>query len=294
MLRDTRRTRVVLGVLLLVSFLLITLDLRGGEKSPVSAARGAALAVFSPIERGASAIVRPVTGAIRSGWPGSRNELTELRRENAELRRELRTTENQRHRAQQLDALLRIINLGHYRTIPAQVIAFGNAQGFSWTVTIDAGAQDGIEPDMTVINGDGLIGRVTTVAPAAATVLLAIDPTSSVGARLAGSAELGIATGQGSQPIKLQLLNGQADVQPGDQLVTFGSDGQRPFVPGVPLGEVASVARTPGALTRSALITPYVNFTALDLVGVVVPPVRKDPRDALLPAKAPIQPEQRS
>ena len=42
---------------------------------------------------------------------------------------------------------------------------------------------------------------------------------------------------------------------------------------------------TPGSQTRTAVVAPYVDFTSLDLVGVVVEPPRKDPRDAVLPPK---------
>ena len=55
-------------------------------------------------------------------------------------------------------------------------------------------------------------------------------------------------------------------------------------MPGVPVGVVGTVEKTPGSLTRSATIKPYVDFTAIDLVGVVVQPPRRDPRDAVLPA----------
>ena len=89
--------------------------------------------------------------------------------------------------------------------------------------------------------------------------------------------------GKGGQPMTLQLLNAQATVKKGDRLVTFGSQGSRPFVPGVPIGVVHQIEQTPGALTRTATITPYVDFTALDLLGVVVQPPRRDPRDAVLP-----------
>jgi len=66
-------------------------------------------------------------------------------------------------------------------------------------------------------------------------------------------------------------------------MVTFGSQGDTPYVPGVPVGEVVRVEGTPGSQTRTAVVAPYVDFTALDLVGIVVEPPRKDPRDAVLP-----------
>jgi rod shape-determining protein MreC len=141
---------------------------------------------------------------------------------------------------------------------------------------------------MTVLNGDGLVGRVKTVGPTTATVLLAVDPASSVGVRLEGSMEVGFTTGQGiddGSRLDLQLLDGQSTVLRGDRLVTFGSQGDTPYVPGVPVGEVLSVRGSPGSQTRTATVAPYADFTALDLVGVVVEPPRKDPRDAVLPPR---------
>ena len=55
-----------------------------------------------------------------------------------------------------------------------------------------------MRPDMTVLNGDGLVGRVKTVGPSTSTVLLAVDPESSVGVRLEGTMEVGFTTGQGA------------------------------------------------------------------------------------------------
>jgi rod shape-determining protein MreC len=172
--------------------------------------------------------------------------------------------------------------------VPAQVIAIGSAQTFSWTVTIDAGTRDGVHADMTVLDGDGLVGRVKTAGPSTATVLLAVDPESSVGVRLEGSMEVGFTTGQGigdDGALDLRLLDGQSTVAPRDRLVTFGSQGDTPYVPGVPVGVVRSVQGSPGSQTRTAVVEPYVDFTALDLVGVVVEPPRTDPRDAVLPPR---------
>lgn len=83
--------------------------------------------------------------------------------------------------------------------------------------------------------------------------------------------------------MKVSLLNGRAQVKEGDRMVTFGSQSGRPFVPGVPIGKVVEVEATPGQLTKTVMVEPYVQFTRLDLVGVVVVPPRTDPRDAVLP-----------
>lgn len=288
--RDTRRTRVLLVLLLVTSISLITLDYRGGASSPLNGLRSAAAAVFGPVEQVAAAIVSPVADAVDglSGLGDGRDEARRLRKENAELLRRLRTAEIDRSRVAELDSLLRVAGSGRYRVVPAQVIAIGAAQTFSWTATIDAGTRDGVRPDMTVLNGDGLVGRVKTAGPTTSTVLLAIDPQSSVGVRLEGSMEVGFTTGQGMRDgsdLDLQLLDGQSTVERGDRLVTFGSQGATPYVPGVPVGQIVRVRGTPGSQTRTAVVAPYVDFSALDLVGVVVEPPRKDPRDAVLPPR---------
>ncbi|CAM5449617.1 Cell shape-determining protein MreC OS=Streptomyces gougerotii OX=53448 GN=GCM10010227_08080 PE=3 SV=1 [Streptomyces diastaticus subsp. diastaticus] len=139
---------------------------------------------------------------------------------------------------------------------------------------------------MTVINGDGLVGRITTVGPHTSTVLLASDPDFTVGTRMEGSDELGFATGQGDRPLAVQLLNGKSKVKKGDRMVTFGSHADKPFVPGVPIGEVVRVDPLGGDLTRTVHIKPYVGFTKLDIVGIVVQAPREDPRDTVLPPKS--------
>ena len=289
--RDTRRTRVLLALLLASSIGLVTLDYRSsstGESSPLEDVRSAVAAVFGPVEQVAADVAGPVRDAVDSvtRLGEGADELTALRRENEELTRRLRTADLDRNRVAELDALLRLAGSGRYRVVPAQVIAIGAAQTFSWTVTIDAGTRDGVRPDMTVVNGEGLVGRVKTAGPSIATVLLAVDPDSSVGVRLEGSMEVGFTTGRGAGgQLDLRLLDGQSTVAAGDRLVTFGSQANAPYVAGVPVGQVGNVRRTPGSQTRTATVRPYVDFSALDLVGIVVQPPRSDPRDAVLPPR---------
>ncbi|MCU7824820.1 MULTISPECIES: rod shape-determining protein MreC [Streptomycetaceae] len=286
-MRDTRESRLLLILLVAVAFALITVDIKGGEDSPLGGARRAAAGLLGPVERGASGLVDPVAGTIRAVRDASTHQqrLDQITRENTELRQRLASSDTAAGRTKQLDDLLRTAGNGGYTIKAAQVIAIGAAQGFSWTITIDAGSDDGLTRDMTVINGQGLVGRVTTVAPTTATVLLASDPGFTAGTRLEGSDEIGFAAGQGSSPMRVQLLNGRAQVKAGDRVVTFGSQSGRPFVPGVPVGRVVEVQATPGELTKTILVEPYVQFTRLDLVGVVVVPPRSDPRDGVLPPK---------
>lgn len=199
-MRDTKESRLLLVLLVAIAFALITVDIRGGRNSPVDGARHAAAAVFGPVEDGLSGVVDPVGDAVSAVRDsGTRHDrLATLEKENAALKAKLGSDDRNRSRLKQLDKLMKIAGEGQYAIKGAQVIAIGSAQGFSWTITIDAGADDGIKRDMTVLNGDGLVGRVTTVGPGTSTVLLANDPDFTVGTRIEGNDELGFASGQGT------------------------------------------------------------------------------------------------
>jgi rod shape-determining protein MreC len=281
-----------LVLLVAIAFALITVDIRGGDQSPLRGVRTAAASVFGPVENGVADAVNPVGNAIAAVQDSAsrHNRIAALEHQNELLKAQLGSNTVTRNKAAEVDHLLRIAGAGQYGIKAAQVIAIGAAQGFSWTVTIDAGANDGIQRDMTVINGDGLVGRVSTVGPSTSTVLLAIDPQLTVGTRMENSMELGFGTGQGDRPIRVELLNGRADVHNGDRLVTFGSVADKPFVPGVPLGKVVSIDHGGGGLMKSIEVQPFVSFTSLDIVGVVVVPPRTDPRDTVLPPKPRVKP----
>lgn len=286
-MRDTRESRLLLVLLIAIAFALITVDIRGGEDSPVDGARGAAATVFGPIENGVASAVDPVGNAIAAVRDSSErhDRIAQLEKDNAALKAKLGSDDRNSSRLTQLDKMLKTAGAGQYGIKGAEVIAIGAAQGFSWTVTIDVGSNDGITRDMTVLNGDGLVGRVTTVGSNTATVLLANDPDFTVGTRMESTDELGFASGQGDQPFRVELLNGKAKIKNGDRLVTFGSQADKPFVPGVPVGVVSRVDPSGGDLTRTIYVKPYVSFTKLDIVGVVVQTPSKDPRDAVLPPK---------
>ena len=286
-MRDTRESRLLLVLLIAIAFALITVDIRGGEDSPLDGARRGAAAVFGPIENGVSSAVDPLGNAIAAVRDsGERHDrIARLERDNAALRAKLGSDDRDRSRLKQLAKMLKTAGTGQYGIKGAEIIAIGAAQGFSWTATIDIGANDGIKRDMTVLNGDGLVGRVTTVGSNTATVLLATDPDFTVGTRMESTDELGFASGQGDRQLRVELLNDKAKIKKGDRLVTFGSQADKPFVPGVPVGVVSRVDPSGGDLTRTVYVKPYVGFSRLDIVGVVVAAPREDPRDTVLPPK---------
>ena len=283
-MRDTRRTRIVLAVLLLTAFTFITLDARGGEGSILDRVRDSASSVLGPIERAAGAVVNPVSDFIEglTSIGSNADDIAALEAENDELRRQLLTDDWDRGRVEELDKLLEVSSIGQYKIVPAQVVAVSSESGYARAVTVDAGTRDGIRRDMTVLNGDGLVGRVTSVGPTTSTVLLISDPQFTVAARVAYSRETGWYDGAGFEPGNLTLIDPQAAVEVGNNILTLGSEDGRPFVAGVPIGRVTEVIATPGALSRQALVEPFANLTALSIVGIVVEPPRRNPRDALI------------
>jgi rod shape-determining protein MreC len=284
-MHDTRRVRLVLAVLLVAAIALITIDFRDGG---TSSARGAGSGIFGPVERVASDVTSPVSSVFDwvTGGPSSDSKIASLQAANAKLRAELSQAQLSKADESQLSALLRLAGQGGYKVVAASVIAAG--QDYSDTVTLDVGHKDGVRAHETVLNGQGLVGTVTQVSSDTSTVLLATDAVSVVGARMAGNDQIGSITGTGkslSGPtmLQLKLFDGNAILQVGQDLVTFGSVHNTPYVPGVPIGQVTKVEGNAGSLTQTALVKPFVNFTSLGVVGVVVGGPAQDPHDAVLP-----------
>ncbi|MDP9466915.1 MAG: rod shape-determining protein MreC [Actinomycetota bacterium] len=271
-----RGPRLLLVLLLLTAFTLTALDARSGDGSPFEALRRGVDTVLGPAQRTLGGAVTRIAGA----FDGESEADERLQEENARLQAELRRTDDLRRRVRELDELLRLRDYGSYPMVPARVSAKGSAFGFQSTVTIDAGSSDGIEPGQTVVDGDGLLGRTVRVGPFTATVLLLTDPGFTVGARLDRQGTVGLATGTGNG-LELVLVEG-GRLQEGDALLTTGSD---TFVPGVPVGRVTSVDN--GRLVSTAQVDPFVDVTALDLVGVVTEPPRSTPRVPLQPSPRP-------
>jgi rod shape-determining protein MreC len=277
-LDDRRRpSRPLLVALLLASASVITLDYHGGDDSPVEPARRVVGEALGPVESAAAAVVRPITAV--PDWFRShdslRAELTSLEAENAELRSRVATSGYDRNRLEEYDGLTATAETLGFALVPARVVGLGPSQSFSRTVTIDAGSDAGVRPDQTVLNNDGLVGRVLRVTRTTATVLLIIDTGSVVGGRVGESMEMGFLRGRGalgdSGKLDLELVDKAEVPSRRDTVVTWGSQSGAPYVSGVPVGEITAVFSSVRETSQRAVIEPYVDFGSLDLVGVVVP-----------------------
>ncbi|HEX9031541.1 MAG TPA: rod shape-determining protein MreC [Streptosporangiaceae bacterium] len=289
-MRDTRRTRLLLSIALATALALIAIDYSSGSSSVVGTVRDLGGSLLGGSERTASTVTGPVGRFIDSGLAGSGGSgarVAALQQQVIRLRAELSAASLRKSQYRQLDRLLQVAGKGGYRVVAASVIAFG--QGYQQTVTLDAGSADGVRPQQTVIDGSGLVGRVVAVSGSTCTVQLASDPGSVVGVRLAPGGQIGWVTGggrsgSGAGLLRLQVLDAQA-LAIGTPLVTAASVRDRPFVPGVPVGTIVSVRNRSGALTGQALVRPYADFSALNVVGIVIAPPRRNPRYSVLPPR---------
>ncbi len=184
------------------------------------------------------------------------NELDNLRQENERLKELLNYADT----------------VEDYERVTAPVI--GRSQGIWFNqFTVGAGRNQGVEEDMAVINGAGLVGRVTSVSANTCKVTAIIDSTSDVSVIVERTRDYGfvrglLEAGGGDDTMELYFLPMGNDLVPGDVLVTSGADGV--FPRGLSVGSVLEVSRSSeDAEDRDALVSPTVDFLRLEEVVIL-------------------------
>jgi rod shape-determining protein MreC len=265
--RLTRRQRVAAIALAAVAAALLTLDLTGGS---LDTAHGGVRGLLGSLYRGTDTVLGPVRHFVQGVPHAGSNEtrVHALEHENAALRKRLADTAADRHTAAELDRLHLAATDGHYKVLPARVLAISPAEGFDWTVTIDTGSADGVRVGQSVTDGDGLVGRVLHADTSTSVVLLSVDPGAGVGARDLRTGEVGVATGMGTDGFRFRPLDPKAKLRAGDQLDT-GPSGSSSYVAGLAIGRITAV-RVAATGARVAFARPTTSPTALDLVGVIL------------------------
>lgn len=272
MYRRTGRGRLLLLAFLALSIVVITLDFRQNGEGPLERAKDVSSAIVTPIQRGLTAVFTPV-----GNFFSSVSELSNLRDENAVLRNQVEEMEQKITEADSIVAenerLAELQELdASYPTmerVSARVIGRPPAN-YKWAVTIDKGSNAGIAQDQAVIDPDGLVGKVIRVSEDTATVLLLIDPQANAKARITGERYAGAVGGNGaSEELTLRFIDTDANVEVGDEVVTAGYD-LGIFPPSIPIGTVATVDSQEAALEQDIGVDPYVDFTTLDFVQVII------------------------
>jgi len=289
-MRNGGRARLLLVILIVTSLFLITLDLRGVKV--IDGFKQGSQTIMSPFQRAGSTVFSPVKNFFSdvTHLGRTRKQIEKLEAENANLKQKLINRKSADAQLKQLKNILDLAGTAGYKIVNAKVISHGSSQSFAQTLTIDSGSDAGIKKNMTVLSQNGIAGVVKDVYPSSALIQLASDPSFRIGARIAGSQQIGILSGRGSRSASLQLLDNSTTVKEGDVLLARGSIANRPFVPGVPLGYVTSVDNSAGAVAQTATVRYYTNFSTLGVVAVVLSGSGSNPGDALVPVKPRVTP----
>ena len=289
-MRNGGRARLLLVILIVTSLFLITLDLRGVKV--IDGFKQGSQTIMSPFQRAGNVVLSPVKNFFSdvTHLGRTRKQIEKLEAENANLKQKLINRKSADAQLKQLKSILDLAGTAGYKIVNAKVISHGSSQSFAQTLTIDSGSNAGIKKNMTVLSQYGIAGVVKDVYPSSALIQLASDPSFTIGARIAGTQQIGILSGRGNRSASLQLLDNSTTVKEGDVLLARGSIANRPFVPGVPLGYVTGVDNSAGAVAQTATVRYYTNFSTLGVVAVVLSGSGSNPGDALVPVKPRVTP----
>lgn len=274
--KQVRRRRAVLTLLIIGSFLLLTITYghsSGGLQRGVST-------VFSPLQTVADRALKPARDLI--DWF---DKTFDARGENSRLEAELVTVRRQAvagQEALQENAQLRkLVELDRgpalaesaYEPVTGRVIA-RSPTVWNSTVAVDVGSGDGVRVDDPVISGDGLVGLVASTQGGSAQVTLITDHASAVSAKVVPSGVQGVIRPDVGDPedLILDFIDSTKHVHDGQAVVTSGWRAQglaSLFPPGLPIGEVTSASIVEQEASQQVHLRPYADIANLDLVQVL-------------------------
>jgi rod shape-determining protein MreC len=279
------RRRAVATALVLVSLLLLTVYFRESPGGTLHDMQSTGASVLRPFEVAAERVARPFRDA--AGWFG---DVLDAKSENEKLRKQLDDYRQQAIRNQfalqdyeQLKKLLAFRDSSRfpndYRAVATRVISRAPSQ-FEQQIGIAAGSSSEIRVHDPVVTADGLVGQVTKVANEVAQVTLLTDETSAVSAldfqtQADGIVQHGVGSGE---TLVLDRVPKDQVVNRDDVLVTAGwrSDRFASIYPrGIPIGVVTSVGQTDTDLYKQVLVQPFVHFSSVRAVLVLVPKKRQ-------------------
>ncbi len=202
-----------------------------------------------------------------------RNEIENLKIENAQLQNKLDKAELSSLETDELRKLLSLKEAyPEMEFEAAQVIARDPSNWYN-TFVIDKGAVDGIATNQPVVSEDKtLVGRISEVGTTWARVITLNDPGHSAGAEVVRSGEYGIVDGDstvsGNGTFKLSFISKNANIIVGDRIVTSGLGGIYPR--GLTIGKVLEIRPDLQGISQYAVITPEANIEKLRTVLVMM------------------------
>ncbi|HEV7615167.1 MAG TPA: rod shape-determining protein MreC [Solirubrobacterales bacterium] len=273
--KQVRRRRAVLALLIVGSFVLLTITYGSGSNG---LQRGVST-IFSPLQSVADGALKPARDLVN--WF---DQTFDARGRNEDLQSELQTARKEAVGAKaalaenaQLRKLVKLDRGGAipsgYEPVTGRVIARSPTVWFS-DVTIDAGSGDGVAVDDPVVNGDGLVGTVSAVTGGSAQVTLIADHSSAVSAKVVPVAVQGVIRPNVGDPgdLILDFIDSTKHVHKGQAVVTAGWRGQgieSRFPPNLPIGEVTKASIEEQEASQQVHVRPFADLRDLDLVQVL-------------------------
>ncbi|MDO4294842.1 MAG: rod shape-determining protein MreC [bacterium] len=261
---------VLIALSVLCGLMLGLTSLNGSAVEPLRSTIGYLLV---PLQSGVNAAGSVVYHQLQD-WSRMKQALDE----NAQLKEQiaLLTEENNRLGQEQyeLRRLQELYELDQeylqYHKVAARVIAKDSGNWFQ-VFRINKGSNDGIQVNMNVLSGAGLVGIVTDVGANYATVRSIIDDSSNVSAMSMQTGENCIVSGDLRlfEEGKLRVNHVQKDdaIQAGDRLVT--SNISDVFLPGILIGYITELTIDANNLTKSGYLIPAADFDDLQEVLVI-------------------------
>jgi rod shape-determining protein MreC len=268
----------VLVALIVVSLILISISFSEAQSGPLHTMQRGISAVVSPIEEGAERALKPIRDLVN--WFDetfdARGENEALRDEVAELRGELSQAQSAVGENEEFRKLLDLAptpELGGFDPVTGRVINRSPTVWYS-TVTIDKGSSSGIAVNDPVINGDGLVGRVSEVTGGTAQVTLITDHRSAVSARLLPDGPSGVVEPEVGDPddLLLDFIDNDEQIKEGQELITAGWSNGRissAYPEGIPLGRVMDATIGEQGSFQEVHVRPFADIRNLDIVQVL-------------------------
>jgi rod shape-determining protein MreC len=280
-----QRVPIWLGILLLTNLVIMAVDARDSTTQQ-RLLRVWVQALVSPAQSISSGASGAGTNFFRQivNFRSTANENERLKQQLANAELELRNARQAAAENEQLKGLLNLKEQTGFDRIPARVIARDASVWFN-TITIDRGSSSGVALNMPVVTGGGIVGRVISLSPWTAQVMMITDEKAAAGAivgQVGGSGALGSVRGLGNNGlIEMRYVSGLQKVDVGDYILTTGQDGIYP--PGLSVGEVVQVKSGTATQAHEILIRPGAKLDQLEEVAVLLyhPPPRPAPEQAL-------------
>ena len=152
-------------------------------------------------------------------------------------------------------------------TGPVAHIIGRSTNAWDQSITIDMGAEEGVESGMTIMGATGVIGQVTRTTAHTSTVRLLTDPNSGAAVMIQSSREDGIVRGSANGILYLEDLDEDVIPSVGDVIVTSGLGGS--YERGLIVGSVVSVNKTASNPTGQIMVNPNDRASVLEEVIVV-------------------------